>query len=125
MAFFEDEARHNANLRFVGSNNTGTVRTYQTGIAALNIFLYHNHILCRDTFGNTNNNFDTSFGCFHYRVCRKSRGYKYDGYVSACFSNRVGNGVKYRPVKVLLTAFARRYPTYNLRSVLNHLRSVE
>src|SRR5690606_4198765 len=125
FSFLKYETGHDTHFSLAGSNNTRTVRANQAAITSFDIFTCFNHILNRNTFGNTNNYLNTCFGCFHDGIGSKCRWYKNDRSIRTGFFYGIFYGVKYRAIQMRAATFPRGYPTYNLCAILNHLAGVE
>src|SRR5690606_2359437 len=121
---FEDETRHDADLRFVGRDDAGAIRADKPCVFVAQVRFYLNHIFCGDTFRNTNDDGDTGCRSFHNGIGGECRGYENDRYIGAGSFHGVCNRVEYRSFEMGLTAFARGDPTDHIRAVFNHLRSM-
>src|ERR1700750_355577 len=62
---------HDADLAFTRSDNTRTVRADQARAFSLHVALHSYHVEHWNSFGNTNDEGDTSIDRFHDRISRK------------------------------------------------------
>mmetsp|Transcript_13893 Transcript_13893/g.22683 ORF Transcript_13893/g.22683 Transcript_13893/m.22683 type:complete len:280 (-) Transcript_13893:65-904(-) len=102
-----DISRHNTDLAFIWLNDTRTVRSYQPGLILLiQVPLYLYHILLRDSFGNTHNQWNLGFNRFENRLaCNWRRHKDYRG-VNANIILGLLYGIKHREAQMSLAALA-------------------
>ncbi len=120
-----DKARHDAALGAARCDDTRAVGPNEAAVTAIEVGFHLNHILHRDPFGNTNDDFNASICSLHDRVTGESRGHENDRSVCTCFFYSICYGIENRLAQVLLATFARRYTAYDIRAVLDHLLSVK
>src|SRR3990170_3011660 len=116
-----DMSRHNADLAFTGSYNTGTVRADETRVLRIHKSFYFYHIQNRYPLCDAYNQFNSRVHRLHNRICCKCSRHINDRCIGLGLSHRLINGVKNRNAINFCTAFARRYTTHHLCAVGNHL----
>ena len=86
-----------------------------------------NHVVDGDPFGDTEDDFDASFGRFGDRISRACCWNEDAARVRAGLAHRIGHGVKHRDavIKCALATATRRDAGNDLRAVRRHLRGME
>src|SRR5690606_763339 len=120
-----DVTRHNTDLTFTGSDNTGAVRTNQTHTQLVAFYFSVQHIQCRNTFSNTNDQLDATVCRFQDRILTERCRYIDNRGFCACRFYRFFNSIEYWQAEVSLTTFARRNTANHLGAVSNSLFRVE
>ncbi len=117
--------RHNTDLTFSRSDNTRTVRSDQANAQLVTLNFRIQHIQCRNTFSNTNDQLNAGISGFKDRVFTERSWYVNNRSFSTGCSNRVFNGIEYRQTQVFSTTFTRSYTTNHFGAVCNRLFRVE
>src|SRR5690606_21806223 len=113
FSFFENKARHNSDFRFFRSDNSRTVRADEPAISVSNVRFYFDHISYRNSFGNTNDYFDTGFGSLHNGICSERRRHKNNGNIGPGFFHSISHGIENRLTKMLRTSFSGGNTSYH------------
>src|SRR5579872_7087615 len=124
-AFLVNEARHDADLAFLGSNDTGTIGTDQPCGGAGQHRLDGHHVLHRDTLGNAHHELDARIRRLEDRVGGAGRGHVDHARGGTGGSHGIAHRVEHRQSQVLLPTASGRYATDQSRAVSDGLLGVE
>src|SRR3990170_8797321 len=116
-----DMSRHNADLAFTGSYNTGTVRADETRVLRIHKSFYFYHIQNRYPLCDAYNQFNSRVHCLHDGICRKCSRHIDNRCSCLCLSHSFINRVEYRNTIYFGATLAGRYTTHHLCTVGNHL----
>src|SRR2546426_5536730 len=120
-----NEARHDANLRFIDSDHAGAVWSDQADIFATERALDLDHVVDWNAFGDANDQLDAGIGSFQDRIGTKRRGHKDQRGVTLGLLHSITHRIENRNTLDLLPRLARRHTRDNLRPISLALRSME
>src|SRR5580765_1455657 len=124
-ALLMNEARHDADFRFIDCDNTGTVGSDQSDILPTKRALDLDHVVHRNAFSNTDHELDARICRFQDRIGTKRRRHKNERGVALGFLHGIAHRIEHRNAFDLLPRLTRRHTRDDLRSVSLALRRME
>src|SRR5690606_4249037 len=126
LARLVNVSRHDADLAFTRRDYARTVRADQANTALAHDILFHiQHIECRNTFGNADDQFNTGICRFDNGILAERCRHVDHRCGGAGFLYCFGNRIEHRQVEVFLAALARRHAANHLGTVGNRLLGME
>ena len=124
-AWFENEARHDANFGLAGGDDAGTIGADEGAITVVDVRLHFDHVRHWNALSDGHDDLDAGVGRFHQGVGCKRRRHKHNAHVRAGFGDGLGDRVEHGTVEVRLPPFSRSYTTNHIGAIFNHLACVE
>ncbi len=120
-----DMARHDANLALARCNHSRAIWTDEAHAKLIAALFSDEHVERRNSFGNTNDEFNTRLGCFKDRVFAKGGRHVNNRSIGLCRGISFGHCIEYREPQMRLPALSWRYATNHFRAVLDSLFRME
>src|SRR4051812_16084355 len=120
-----NEARHDPDLAFLRSNDSGTIRSHEPRTRRCENRLPPNHVVDGHALGDAHDELDTRVHRLEDRISSAGSRHVDHARRSSCLTNRFLHGIKHRLAQMRLPAAARRNTTDQLRAVRERLLGVK
>ena len=118
-------ARHDANLALARCNHSGAIWTDEAHAKLIATLFCDEHVERRNSFCDTNDEFNTRLGCFKDRVFAKGGRHVNNSSIGLCRCISFGHCIEYRESQMRLSALSWRYATNHFRAVHDSLFRME